>query len=104
MSLNLVQAWQGAKKRLEAAGLAGPVIDARLLVEAAADATRADIVRDPYRALTPEARAPGRPHPRGHARRPLPRADARAGSQARDLPAAPRPPRAGQPHPGPQGL
>jgi len=54
MSLNLLQAWQGAKQRLEAAGLSGPVIDARLLVEAAADATRADIVGDPYRALTAE--------------------------------------------------
>ncbi|MDE2488782.1 MAG: peptide chain release factor N(5)-glutamine methyltransferase [Alphaproteobacteria bacterium] len=54
MSLNLLQAWQTAKKRLESAGLAGPVIDARLLVEAAADATRADIVTDPYRALSPE--------------------------------------------------
>lgn len=53
MTLNLLQAWQTAKARLEAAGLAGPVIDARLLVEAAADATRADIVGDPYRALTP---------------------------------------------------
>jgi release factor glutamine methyltransferase len=53
VSLTLLQAWQSAKARLEAAGLAGPVIDARLLVEAAADATRADIVGDPYRALTP---------------------------------------------------
>ncbi|MFL5296444.1 MAG: peptide chain release factor N(5)-glutamine methyltransferase [Phenylobacterium sp.] len=53
MSLTLLQAWQTAKARLEAAGLAGPVIDARLLVEAAAEATRADIVGDPYRALTP---------------------------------------------------
>ena len=57
MSLNLLTAWQGAKKRLEDAGLAGPVIDARLLVEAAAGATRADIVADPYRALTPEQEA-----------------------------------------------
>jgi release factor glutamine methyltransferase len=57
MSLNLLQAWQEAKKRLEAAGLSGPVIDARLLVEAAADATRADIVGDPYRALTPDQEA-----------------------------------------------
>jgi release factor glutamine methyltransferase len=57
MSLNLLQAWQGAKKRLEDAGLAGPVIDARLLVEAAAGATRADIVGDPYRALSPEQEA-----------------------------------------------
>lgn len=57
MSLNLVQAWKGARARLEAAGLSGPVIDARLLVEAAADATRTDIVTDPYRALTPEQEA-----------------------------------------------
>ena len=57
MSLNLLQAWQTAKKRLESAGLAGPVIDARLLVEAAAEATRADIVTDPYRALTPQQEA-----------------------------------------------
>jgi release factor glutamine methyltransferase len=57
MSLNLVQAWKGAKVRLEEAGLSGPVIDARLLVEAAAEATRADIVTDPYRALTPEQEA-----------------------------------------------
>jgi release factor glutamine methyltransferase len=54
MGLNLVQAWKQAKSRLEAAGLAGPVIDARLLVEAAAEATRAEIVTDPYRALSPE--------------------------------------------------
>jgi release factor glutamine methyltransferase len=57
MTLNLVQAWKGAKSRLEAAGVPGPVIDARLLVEAAADATRADIVTDPYRELTPEQAA-----------------------------------------------
>jgi release factor glutamine methyltransferase len=52
MGLNLVQAWSTAKARLEAAGLAGPVIDARLLVEAAAEATRVDIVTDPHRPLT----------------------------------------------------
>lgn len=52
MSLTLLQAWQSAKRRFEAAGVQGPVIDARLLVEAAADATRADIVADPHRALT----------------------------------------------------
>jgi release factor glutamine methyltransferase len=57
MGLNLVQAWSLAKKRLEEAGLAGPVIDARLLVEAAAAATRTDIVTDPYRALTAEQEA-----------------------------------------------
>lgn len=54
MTLTLVKAWQSAKQRLEAAGLSGPVIDARLLVEAAADATRADIVGDPHRELTPD--------------------------------------------------
>lgn len=54
MTLTLVKAWTQAKSRLEAAGLAGPVIDARLLVEAAADATRTDIVTDPHRPLTPE--------------------------------------------------
>jgi release factor glutamine methyltransferase len=54
MTLTLVRAWTAAKQRLQAAGLAGPVIDARLLVEAAADATRADIVTDPHRALTAE--------------------------------------------------
>ncbi|CAN7221890.1 peptide chain release factor N(5)-glutamine methyltransferase [Phenylobacterium sp. LjRoot219] len=57
MALNLVQAWTRARRELEAAGIAGPVIDARLLVEAAAGATRVDIVSDPYRALTPEQEA-----------------------------------------------
>ena len=57
MSLTLVHTWGTAKKRLEAAGLAGPVIDARLLVEAAAEATRTDIVTDPHRQLTPEQEA-----------------------------------------------
>ena len=52
MSLTLLQAWQGTKARLEAVGLTGPVIDARLLVEAAAGATRADIIGDPYRVLS----------------------------------------------------
>jgi release factor glutamine methyltransferase len=52
MSVTLVQAWSAAKARLQAAGVSGPVIDARLLVEAAAEATRVDIVTDPHRALT----------------------------------------------------
>lgn len=54
MTMTLLSAWQAAKQRLEQAGLAGPVIDARLLVEAAADATRTDIVTDPYRRLSAE--------------------------------------------------
>ncbi|MFN9848807.1 MAG: peptide chain release factor N(5)-glutamine methyltransferase [Alphaproteobacteria bacterium] len=57
MSLTLVKAWGQAKARLQAAGLNGPVIDARLLVEAAADATRFDIVTDPHRLMTPEQEA-----------------------------------------------
>jgi release factor glutamine methyltransferase len=57
MGVNLVQAWTRARKELEAAGIAGPVIDARLLVEAAAEATRTDIVTDPYRPLTAEQEA-----------------------------------------------
>ncbi len=57
MTLTLVKAWGEAKARLSAAGIAGPVIDARLLVEAAADATRVDIVTDPQRLLTPTQEA-----------------------------------------------
>lgn len=52
MSLTLVQAWAQAKARLQAAGVSGPVIDARILVEAAAEATRADIITDPHRPLS----------------------------------------------------
>jgi release factor glutamine methyltransferase len=48
----LVSAWNEAKQRLAAAGVDGPVIDARLLVEAAAGATRADILSEPRRELT----------------------------------------------------
>jgi release factor glutamine methyltransferase len=54
MSQTLLQAWTGARDRLKAAGVDSPVIDARLLVEAAAGATRLDLVTDPYRALTDE--------------------------------------------------
>lgn len=57
MSLTLLKAWGMAKARLEAVGLSGPVIDARLLVEAAADATRLDIVTDPHRLLSAEQEA-----------------------------------------------
>ncbi len=52
MTQTLVQAWTAARDRLKAAGVEGPVIDARLLVEAAADATRTDIIADPHRQLT----------------------------------------------------
>ena len=54
MSLTLVKAWTSARDRLKAAGVEGPVIDARLLVEAACEATRTDIITDPYREVTAE--------------------------------------------------
>jgi release factor glutamine methyltransferase len=53
----LVSAWTSAKRRLESAGVDSPVIDARLLVQAAADANRADIIADPQRLLTEEQAA-----------------------------------------------
>ncbi|WP_293678363.1 peptide chain release factor N(5)-glutamine methyltransferase [uncultured Phenylobacterium sp.] len=53
----LVKAWGLAKARLDAVGITGPVIDARLLVEAAAEATRADIIADPHRELTTQQEA-----------------------------------------------
>jgi release factor glutamine methyltransferase len=57
MPLTLVKAWAAARDRLQAAGVDGPVIDARLLVEAAAEATRVDIVTDPHRLLTDDQTA-----------------------------------------------
>lgn len=50
----LVKAWTAARDRLKAAQVDSPVIDARLLVEAAAGVTRTDLVTDPYRPLTGE--------------------------------------------------
>lgn len=49
----LLQAWTAAQKRLKAAGVDSPSIDARLLLEAAAAVTRMDVISDPYRELTP---------------------------------------------------
>ena len=57
MTQTLVQAWNGAKARLQAAGVDGPVIDARLLVEAAAGASRTDIIADPHRLLSDDQAA-----------------------------------------------
>jgi release factor glutamine methyltransferase len=54
MTLTLVQAWTSARDQLKAAGVDSPVIDARLLLEAAANATRVDLLNDPYRPLTAE--------------------------------------------------
>ena len=53
----LVQAWTAARDRLKAAGVDSPAIDARLLLQAAAGASRADILNDPYRPLTAEQQA-----------------------------------------------
>jgi release factor glutamine methyltransferase len=53
MTVTLVQAWTGARRRLEAAGVDSPVIDARLLLQGAAEASRTDIITDPHRMLTP---------------------------------------------------
>jgi len=50
----LVKAWTAAQQRLKAAQIESPAIDARLLLEAATGATRADILTDPYRELTVE--------------------------------------------------
>jgi release factor glutamine methyltransferase len=52
MTLTLVKAWTAARDRLKAAGVDGPVIDARLLVEAACEATRTDIITEPHREVT----------------------------------------------------
>jgi len=54
VSTTLVQAWTSARDRLKAAGIDQPVLDARVLVEAAASATRTDILTDPYRVLDDE--------------------------------------------------
>ena len=50
----LVKTWKAAQGRLKDAGIDSPAIDARLLLEAAADITRLDILNDPYRELTAE--------------------------------------------------
>lgn len=52
MTLTLVKAWNAAKDRLKDVQIDQPAIDARLLLEVAADVTRTDIITDPYRVLT----------------------------------------------------
>jgi len=52
MTLTLVKAWNAAKDRLKTVQIDQPAIDARLLLEVAADVTRTDIITDPYRELT----------------------------------------------------
>lgn len=52
MSETLVSLWTDVRRRLEAAGVDTPVLDARLLLEAGAGVARLDIVTDPRRAVT----------------------------------------------------
>lgn len=54
MSDTLVSLWTDARRRLEAAGVDLPVIDARLLLEAGAGVGRVDIVTDPRRPVSAE--------------------------------------------------
>ncbi|MDX2233090.1 MAG: peptide chain release factor N(5)-glutamine methyltransferase [Hyphomonadaceae bacterium] len=53
----LVAAWTRTRNALKAAGVSSPVLDARMLVEAATGVSRLDIVTDPHRPVTEEARA-----------------------------------------------
>ena len=57
MTTTLVKAWTGAQKRLKAAFIDSPAIDARLLLEAATNATRADILTDPHREISDDQEA-----------------------------------------------
>ena len=50
----LLTAWKSAQARLKAGRIDSPSIDARLLLEVATGASRADILTDPYRPLTAE--------------------------------------------------
>lgn len=52
MSETLVSLWTDVRKRLEAAGVDSPVLDARLLLEAGAGVSRLEIVTDPRRELS----------------------------------------------------
>lgn len=52
MTNTLVSLWTDVRKRLEAAGVDTPVLDARLLLEAGAGVVRLDIVTDPHRELS----------------------------------------------------
>ncbi len=51
MSETLVSLWTDVRKRLEAAGVDTPVLDARLLLEAGAGVSRLEIVTDPRRVI-----------------------------------------------------
>lgn len=51
MTETLVSLWTDVRKRLEAAGIDTPVLDARLLLEAGAGVSRLEIVTDPRRVI-----------------------------------------------------
>ena len=51
MTQTLLTAWKGAQARLKDGRIDSPSIDARLLLEVAANVSRADILTDPYRIL-----------------------------------------------------
>ncbi|MBL8544014.1 MAG: peptide chain release factor N(5)-glutamine methyltransferase [Hyphomonadaceae bacterium] len=52
MDHTLVSLWTDIRRRLEAAGVDSPVLDARLLIEAGAGVSRLEIVTDPRRPLS----------------------------------------------------
>lgn len=55
--VTLVKAWTAARDRLREAQVDSPVIDARLLVEAAVGVTRTELITDPYRPLSEDQAA-----------------------------------------------
>ena len=52
----LLTVWKAAQARLKKGRIDSPAIDARLLLEAAAGASRLDILTDPYRAVSDDQR------------------------------------------------
>ena len=52
----LLTVWKAAQARLKEGRIDSPAIDARLLLEAAAGASRLDILTDPYRAVSDDQR------------------------------------------------
>ena len=52
----LLSVWKAAQARLKEGRIDSPAIDARLLLEAAAGASRTDILTDPYRAVADDQR------------------------------------------------
>jgi release factor glutamine methyltransferase len=57
LPLTLVKAWTLARKRLEAAGIETPVIDARIMLLAATGLPRVTLISEPHTPMLPEAEA-----------------------------------------------